>query len=195
MTILTIFNDKMGCLSQKATAITFDPPGLAEAKLIAHQLSITLIPLMPAAGLAAPQIGISKQIFVYSWDRSVENMEIVINPKIITFNEPFQSSWEACFSAIQPDDISQAAFVSRAPSLLVEYYNLKGQYIQKELEGFAAKVFQHEFDHLQGIVCVRKEKTEVKTFETQEKLANFMMLEKQKETTSYLKPNAFKCRL
>lgn len=195
MTILTVFNDKKSCLSKIAEAISLEAEGLKEASIISDKLISTLTPLMPAAGLAAPQIGISKQVFIFSWDRSIANIETVINPKIIQFNPPLQASWEACFSAMQDNNVSQAAFLSRAPRILVEYYNLKGEIIQRELEGFAAKVFQHEYDHLKGIVCVNKEGSEIKTFSSEAELTDFMMSIKQKEKTSYLKPTAPKCRL
>lgn len=188
MPIITIFDDKTGCLSQKAQAISLNVEGLKEAKMIADQLITTLIPLMPAAGLAAPQIGISKQVFIYSWDRSIENMEVAINPKIMLFDPKTHMSWEACFSTMQANNISQAALVTRAQSLIVEYFNLNGDIVKKKLEGFAAKVFQHEYDHLQGIENVKKADAQLKSFSTSLELEEFMKQIKQTDAVSYLKP-------
>ncbi len=68
MKIVTIFNDRAKSLSTKAAKISLTKKGLTEAKEIAGQILKLLMPLMPAAGLAAPQIGICKQIFLYSWN-------------------------------------------------------------------------------------------------------------------------------
>lgn len=78
MKIITIFDGNNQCLSQKASAFMVTKEVLKQARIIADQLIKTLSPLMPAAGLAAPQIGITKQIFIYSWDRTFENIEVII---------------------------------------------------------------------------------------------------------------------
>ncbi len=190
MPIITIFHDKAGFLSQKAQAISLNVEGLKEAKMIADQLITTLMPLMPAAGLAAPQIGISKQVFIYSWDRSIENMEVAINPNIIASDPKTYMSWEACFSTMQENDTSQAACLSRSQSVVVEYYNVNGERVKKKLEGFAAKVFQHEYDHLQGIENIKKAGAELKSFSTSLELAAFMKQIKKTDSVTYLKPTA-----
>jgi len=188
MKIVTIFNDSTSCLSQKATPIPLTPAGLEEARIIAEQLLTTLTPLMPAAGLAAPQIGISKQVFIYSWDRSAENMEVVINPNTINIGSDSYTSWESCFSTIQDHDTCHAALVSRSKELSVEYTNLEGNIIRKKLQGFGAKVFQHEYDHLQGIVDTQKPDAELKTFNSKQELIAFMTTIKKEDGLSYIPP-------
>ncbi len=191
MEIITIFNrDKADCLSQQTMEIPLTLEGLKEAETIAHHLIETLTPLMPAAGLAAPQIGISKKVFIYSWDRSLKHIEVVINPTITDFSPDFDTSWEACFSTLQEDGVSQAALVTRAKSVNVEYTNLKGQIVKRKLEGFAAKVFQHEYDHLHGIENVRKKGAEVKNFSTKTELIKFMKNVKNKDSINYMPPLA-----
>jgi peptide deformylase len=188
MTIVTIFNDKTGCLSTKADNIALTPAGLTEARSIVQQLLQSLTPLMPAAGLAAPQIGISKQIFIYSWDRTLENIEAVLNPVIVEYGEESYFSWESCFSTIQENDVSQAVYISRAKSLIVEYVNREGKTVKQKLEGFAAKAFQHEYDHLQGIVDTQKENIQLNTFPSKQALIDFMTQIKKEDSLSYLKP-------
>lgn len=190
MKILTIFNDATGCLSQKATPIPLTEEGLAEAKQIAAQLLETLTPLMPAAGLAAPQIGISKQIFIFSWDRTLDNMAVALNPEILELSDDTYFSWEACFSTMQKENVSQAVYLSRSKSLIVAYRTLDGEIVKQKLDGFAAKVFQHEFDHLQGIVDTEKAHSEAKTFSTDADLITFMQNVKKEDSLSYQKPIA-----
>lgn len=187
MKILTIFDDHSHCLARKADPISLTPKGLQEAHDIAQQLLATLKPLMPAAGLAAPQIGISQQVFIFSWDRTWENMTVAINPKIISRDSDLLG-WESCFSAMQKEGISQAVYVARAKDIVVEYTTLEGERVRYHLVGFAAKVFQHEYDHLQGIVDTQKEGAVVKTFHSHQDLVTFMTNVKKEDSWGYIQP-------
>lgn len=188
--ILKIYDEKThDILCKQSNDVILSANGLAEARFIAEQLRITLEPFMPAAGLAAPQIGYSKRLFIWSWNRSKEQMDTAINP-VITDMSDDQESWEACLSALQDEGECQAARLSRACSIKVHYYNLDGKLIKKHLTGFAAKVFQHEYDHLLGIVCVRKAYALVKSFPTLNQLKNFMITVKSEDSLSYIKPES-----
>jgi peptide deformylase len=184
MNILSIDDKKSAeILAYPCITIPLTPEGLADAKKIADQLLETIKPLMPAAGLAAPQIGISKRIFIYSWNRS--DMEVAINPTILHQSNDLNTSWEACFSATQ-----KAALVTRSNSILVSYFNLEGNLIKKQLDGFSAKVFQHEYEHLEGIVCVNKAGAESKVFESEALLVEFMKQNKKIDSLNYKAPNS-----
>lgn len=188
MNILTIYKPyDAQVLAAKAQNVELTSEGLKEARDIAEKLLNTIAPLMPAAGLAAPQIGISKRIFIYSWNRS-DNMEVVINPTILKQSRTVTTSWEACFSAMQPNATSKAAQVTRPDTISVSYFNLEGQELKKELEGFAARVFQHENDHLEGIVNVNKKSICVKIFENEHCLTEFMIENKKTERLNYKQP-------
>ena len=185
--IITIF-EKNTTLSIPAALISL-PEGLEEAKQIARDLIMTLTPLMPAAGLAGPQIGISKQIFVYSWNRTLETLEVAINPRILSESSEKYTSWEACFSTMNESEII-AAKVSRPVSIDVEYYSLKlAKFIKKRLVGFGAKVFVHEYDHLRGIENVRKEGAETKSFSERAAFVEFMKATKNIDRDLYLAPS------
>ena len=186
--IVTIDQDPHSCLGRLADKIVLTEEGMVEASKIAIQLREALLPLMPAAGLAAPQICVSKQMFIFSWDRSIDNLEVVINPVFEPVTDEIEESWEACFSTVQDNGRCQAAFIPRHLNIHVSYMNLEGQPKKKRLEGFAAKVFQHEYDHLQGIVCVSKAKAEVKTFATKAEFIEFMTNVKQADSAKYHKP-------
>ena len=58
------------------------------AREIVEKLLLALKPHLPAAGLAAPQIGISKSVFIFSFDRDPSNLEGVINPSFILWGMP-----------------------------------------------------------------------------------------------------------
>ena len=92
-------------------------------------------------GLAAPQVGINEQIFVVDTGKEVF---AAINPKIIksTGSEVME---EGCLSIPRV-----LVDVKRAKTLWVEFVDLENRQIRAQLSGLTAKVFQHEYDHLQG---------------------------------------------
>lgn len=109
------------------------------------------------AGLAAPQIGISKQIIVFSapddpqlkkWREDLtQTMEksIWINPTYEPLDEAKHEDYEACFSVVD-----RAGNVKRFKKIRYQAYNVEGQVIKGEAEGFLARIIQHEIDHLRG---------------------------------------------
>ncbi len=179
--IVTIFESNEA-LSKPAEEVSLD-----EATHVAKLLKESLAPLMPAAGLAAPQIGISKRIFIFSWDRSIENQEVVINPKILFESSERVVSWEACFSTMREGEIL-AAKVDRPLSIDVEYLTLTGEVARKRLKGFAAKVFMHEYDHLGGIENVKKAGAETKSFSDKTSFIEFIGKAKAQDAVSYEPP-------
>lgn len=102
------------------------------------------------AGLAAPQIGISKRIFVGINPDSAE-IEVFINPRYIYFVEGKIADWEGCLSI--PGKIG---IVKRYPHVVIQYTDEKGEEQQKMAEGFFARLIQHEMDHLNGILYISK---------------------------------------
>ena len=188
VSILKIYDEKAcAVLYKRADDVILNAAGLEDAQIIAKQMMAILQSLMPVAGLAAPQIGYSKRLFLWSWNRTLEEMDTAINP-VITQRSDDQEGWEACLSALHDNGECQAAYLSRAQSINVEYYNMHGELIKKQLTGFAAKVFQHEYDHLQGIVCMRKDQAKIKSFPTLAELKNFMVTVKKEDSFTYLKP-------
>lgn len=192
MQIVTIYDDPTAALSTKASPIELNKQGFTEAKEIVAQLQDTLLPLMPAAGLAAPQIGIKKRVIIFSWDRSVEHLRAAINPSYTPMEEQSNISWEACFSSAPKEGPCQAALLSRCQKILATYYDFDGNKIQETMEGFAAKVFQHECDHLEGTVNVHKKPIETKEFASYEGFLDFMKTVKAKDSVSYIAPQVYK---
>jgi peptide deformylase len=103
-------------------------------------------------GLAAPQVNVSKRLFVI--DKKLINeeweAEAYINPKIIKADGS-NILEEGCLSIpnIRAD-------VDRPFKIEVEYQTLKGEKVREEMDDLLARVFQHEFDHLEGVLFVDK---------------------------------------
>jgi len=100
-------------------------------------------------GLAAPQVGVSKRIFVVD-TKTVGEKLAVINPKIIASSKDDQESEEeGCLSL---PDIK--ADIIRSQKVTLQYTTLEGEEIRVEAEKLLARVIQHEFDHLEGILFI-----------------------------------------
>jgi len=94
-------------------------------------------------GLAAPQVGIKKRIFIMG---NFTKLIACINPMIVSLSEERVLDLEGCLSF--PDLWLK---VKRSPACIVQYYNTDGIHVERELEGMEARVFLHEFDHLMGV--------------------------------------------
>ncbi|MDE1920188.1 MAG: peptide deformylase [Candidatus Omnitrophica bacterium] len=92
-------------------------------------------------GLAAPQVGINEQIFVV--DTGKETF-VVVNPKIVK-SVGHDVMEEGCLSIPRV-----LVDVKRAKTVWVEYIDAANRRVRAQLNGLVAKVFQHEYDHLQG---------------------------------------------
>ena len=184
--IVTIDSPQAQVLKTKTENIREDELALAEE--IADQLYHSLAPFFPAAGLAAPQIGISRSVFIFSYDRDPKNLEAVINPTLTPIGDEKVEGWESCFSAILKTGVYECAKIPRYATIRVSYLTAKGEKVEKTLEGFAAKVFQHEYDHLQGFVNICRKDAEVKRFQTKQEFIEFMQEVKKKDAARYQKP-------
>jgi len=96
-------------------------------------------------GLAAPQIGISKRIIVVD---TGDNLIEMVNPEII-YGEGEQTGSEGCLSV--PNVVG---LVKRAKKVTVKGLNRKGEEVNIEASDLLARVFQHEIDHLDGVLFI-----------------------------------------
>jgi len=101
-------------------------------------------------GLAATQVNVVKQVFVIDKGLIDEAWEVqaYVNPEILE-SEGLENLEEGCLSI--PGIRSE---VERSPTIKVKYQDLEGKIIEEQLEGLLARVFQHEHDHLNGILFV-----------------------------------------
>ena len=103
----------------------------------------------PGVGLAGPQVGVSLQICVIDVvPEGKRNPIVLINPKVLSGEDKVELE-EGCLSF--PKIYEK---VKRWNKVRVEYVDLKGDLKEVEVEGFLAKAFQHEIDHLNGKVFI-----------------------------------------
>lgn len=114
-------------------------------------------------GLVAPQIGILKRAFVIDTSPlieinntdNVDNIghfqEIFINPEIIWYSSDKISYKEGCLSI--PEIFED---IIRPDKIKVKYFDINFKKIENEFDGLIARIFQHEYDHLQGILFIDK---------------------------------------
>ncbi|BAY21611.1 peptide deformylase [Calothrix sp. NIES-2100] len=107
-------------------------------------------------GIAAPQIAASYRLFIVASRPNpryphAPQMEptAMINPKIIGHSTEVVKGWEGCLSVP-----GIRGFVPRYQAIAVEYTDRNGKLQQQELTDFVARIFQHEYDHLDGILFV-----------------------------------------
>ncbi len=99
-------------------------------------------------GLAAPQVHYRLRVFVMQTDSAdAETLRVAVNPKITPLGAEGWEEWEGCLSI--PDLHGR---VPRNDRIRLEAFDARGRAYAEELHGFAARVCQHEQDHLDGLV-------------------------------------------
>jgi len=118
---------------------------LKKAIKFAKKMLVFLNKYHNGCGLSAVQVGRMKRIFVIRWKG---NNIICINPEILGKSGSRISAEEGCLSF--PGKFKS---ISRSTNITAKYFNGK-EYVTKEFHGFIARIFQHEYDHLDGKLCV-----------------------------------------
>lgn len=100
-------------------------------------------------GIAAPQVGVLKNIiWVQRFDKEAFPFEVYLNPKIVSYSNEKQTVKEGCLSIPNRSDTLK----SRAFSITIAYDTMQTEHIVETIEGFTSVIFQHEIDHLNGIL-------------------------------------------
>ncbi len=107
------------------------------------------------AGIAAPQIGVNLQVVIFGSDEinprypdaPVVPKTVLINPVITPLTEETEEGWEGCLSVP-----GMRGVVPRVTRIRYTGVDEKGHPIEREAEGFHARVVQHECDHLWGVL-------------------------------------------
>jgi peptide deformylase len=109
------------------------------------------------AGLAAPQIGVPLRVVIFGSADGVPNPRypgeppvpwtILVNPRLQPLGDEVEQGWEGCLSVP-----GLRGLVPRHRRLRYSGFNAEGQRIERIVEGFHARVVQHECDHLDGIL-------------------------------------------
>ncbi len=144
-------------LTRKARETEIDQETKELAKDLIETVNAQINP--KGAGLAAPQIGVSKRVCVVKKftpdpgnpENELETNFILINPEIISASETQDTGWEGCLSI--PDTYGE---VIRSKRIKVRSLDLNGGEFTLKADGFFARVVQHEIDHLNGILFTSK---------------------------------------
>ncbi len=99
-------------------------------------------------GLAANQIGVDAQIFVMG---PGEDFFAFINPKITKYSKALEEAEEGCLSVPGISGV-----VPRSVAVEIKGYDENGKAVKKKFEGVFARICQHEYDHLSGILFIDK---------------------------------------
>ncbi len=106
------------------------------------------------AGLAANQIGILQRLVIFGIDdnprypdRDPISLTVLVNPEIQFVGDDVESDWEGCLSVP-----GMRGWVPRYRRIIYRGFDPQGKPIEREVDGFHARVVQHECDHLDGIL-------------------------------------------
>ncbi len=127
--------------------------GTPELQALAQDLHDTMV-AANGAGLAAPQIGVDLQVVLFGFQRNARYPEappvpptLLINPEITPLGDEEEEGWEGCLSVP-----GLRGVVPRWSRIRYRGRDLEGGWIEREADGFHARVVQHECDHLFGIL-------------------------------------------
>ena len=117
------------------------------------------------AGLAAPQIGVSQRVVIFGVESNPRYPDaepvpftVLVNPKLVMLTRDVEEDWEGCLSVP-----GMRGVVPRYTRLRYSGFDEEGNPIEREAEGFHARVVQHECDHLDGILYPQR-MTDMRTF-------------------------------
>ena len=109
---------------------------------------------LSGAGLAAPQIGVGLQVAIFGMEANPRYPEaepvlytVLINPQLFPLDDDMEEGWEGCLSIP-----GMRGLVPRYKRLRYQGFDPLGNPIDRSVEGFHARVVQHECDHLQGVL-------------------------------------------
>lgn len=126
------------------------------------KIMVKIIDEYDGIGLSAIQLGIPKKVFIIKKDFEKESFDrndylneviVYINPQILDYSQEKEEGWEGCLSIPNIE-----CLVERSKRIKVKYLDVYGIEVIEELDQLRAVVFQHEYDHTQGILIIDKAK-------------------------------------
>ena len=105
-------------------------------------------------GLAAPQIGLPYSVFALGNPKDEESIMVMFNPNIVSYSDDVVKMEEGCLSFP-----SLALNIKRPASIRIRYSDYTGKIETIKMEGATARIAQHEYDHLSGILYTSKANT------------------------------------
>lgn len=122
---------------------------------------IATVKEVDGVGIAAPQVYRSRRIFIIASQPNARYPNApkmaptaIINPKIVSASAKKNNDWEGCLSIP-----GIRGLVPRHTQIHVQYINRKGKPVKRRFVDFIARIFQHELDHLDGIVFLDRKET------------------------------------
>jgi peptide deformylase len=110
------------------------------------------------AGLAAPQIGVDLRVVIFGFEHNPRYPDaepvpptVLINPRIEPLSDEEQEGWEGCLSVP-----GMRGWVPRLARIRYDGFDAAGTPVRREVQGFHARVVQHECDHLDGVLYPRR---------------------------------------
>ena len=152
MRVFKITNKKDSLLLRtKSDYIKANPKDEVLQTLVKRLFKTVTDSLSLGVGIAAPQVGILKNIiWVQRFDKENFPFEVYLNPIVVNYSEQKQSYIEGCLSIPNRTDNLN----TRAYSILIEYDMMNGKHKTETIDGFTSVIFQHEIDHLNGILYI-----------------------------------------
>ena len=136
-------------LRSKSSVFKVDPSDKVLQHFTQRLYSTIRDSLTRGVGIAAPQVGVLKKIiWVQRFDKKNEPFEVYYNPEIKKYSEMKQDVMEGCLSIPNIREMMH----NRSYAVFLEYDNSKGEHKCEMIEAFTAVIFQHEIDHLDGIL-------------------------------------------
>ncbi|MBO7188457.1 MAG: peptide deformylase, partial [Tidjanibacter sp.] len=135
--------------AEPLTASMVDEP---EFQVLKERMLATVCdPTNEGVGIAAPQVGISRRLVaVQRFDKEGEPFEFYINPEIVARSEERELGSEGCLSVPE-----MSGDVWRSTAIRLQY-NRESDFsvVEEDIEDFTAVIFQHELDHLDGVLYI-----------------------------------------
>lgn len=161
--LITKYEDSV-LLRTKSLPVKADPADTVLQQFIARLYRTVTDSASMGVGIAAPQVGLLRQIiWVQRFDKEGFPFEVYLNPVILQYSRLSRNGMEGCLSIPEIRDT-----VNRAYAILIEYDYPDGSHHIEMVEDFTGVIFQHEIDHLNGIVFTDHLKQEIKEAEEKE---------------------------
>lgn len=143
--IVTVPNEVLRRKARRVTVFDRDFQALVDEM-------IELLRAAPGVGLAAPQVGVSNRLIVIEYgddedEEAPKKLYVVANPEFVETSEETEMGVEGCLSV--PGFVGE---VNRFARVVVKGFNRRGKPMRITAEGWLARIFQHEMDHLDGVL-------------------------------------------
>ncbi|MFA5040781.1 MAG: peptide deformylase [Bdellovibrionales bacterium] len=172
MAVKDIVKEGAPLLIKPSVAVGKMPP--SELKALIRDMKDTML-AREGVGIAAPQIGVNLRVIMFGFEENNRYpgekpvpFTVLINPWFEALDETKEDGWEGCLSIP-----GVRGLVSRYKAIRYGGHDAEGRAVEAEASGFHARIVQHEYDHLEGVLfTMRVEDKANLRFENQEPQSN-----------------------